>query len=91
MRHYCVKRVCDEFFMVLFRHDDAKQGGSHGFGLTAIYVKDTKRIIRKNSIYRYIAEENARSANREIEMLIRQRIKEYESNNGEIVFENISK
>lgn len=47
-----------------------------------------KELLEK---IRYIAEENARSANREIEMLIRQRIKEYESNNGEIVFENISK
>jgi hypothetical protein len=33
---------------------------------------------------RYIADENARSANREIEMLIRQRIKAYEDENGKI-------
>ena len=32
----------------------------------------------------YIAEENGRSANREIEFLIKQRIKEYEAANGEI-------
>lgn len=32
----------------------------------------------------YIAEENGRSANREIELLIKQRIKEYEKENGEI-------
>ena len=33
---------------------------------------------------RYISEENGRSANKEIEMMIKQRIKEYESINGEI-------
>jgi hypothetical protein len=33
---------------------------------------------------RYIADENARSANREIETLIRQRIKVYEEENGKI-------
>lgn len=33
---------------------------------------------------RYIAEENGRSANKEIEHMIKQRIKEYESENGEI-------
>ncbi len=33
---------------------------------------------------RYIAEENGRSANKEIELMIKQRIKEYESQNGEI-------
>lgn len=32
----------------------------------------------------YIAEENGRSANREIELLIKQRIKEYEQENGVI-------
>lgn len=34
---------------------------------------------------KYIAEENARSANREIEMLIKNKISEYEKINGEIV------
>lgn len=33
---------------------------------------------------RYIAEENGRSANKEIELMIKQRIKEYETANGEI-------
>lgn len=32
----------------------------------------------------YIAKENGRSANREIELLIKQRIKEYEQENGVI-------
>ena len=33
---------------------------------------------------RYIAEENGRSANREIELLLKQRIKAYEDEHGEI-------
>ena len=33
---------------------------------------------------RYIAEENGRSANKEIELMIKQRIKEYEKINGTI-------
>ena len=33
---------------------------------------------------RYIAEENGRSANKEIELMIKQRIKEYEAQNGVI-------
>lgn len=33
---------------------------------------------------RYIAEENGRSANKEIELMIKQRIKHYEAQNGEI-------
>lgn len=33
---------------------------------------------------KYIAEENGRSANKEIELMIKQRIKDYESKNGEI-------
>ena len=36
---------------------------------------------------RYIADENGRSANREIEMLVKKRIDEYESSNGEIELE----
>lgn len=31
---------------------------------------------------RYIAEENGRSANKEIELMIKQRIKDYEEENG---------
>lgn len=34
---------------------------------------------------RYIAEENGRSANKEIELMIKQRIKDYEDTHGEIV------
>lgn len=33
---------------------------------------------------KYIAEENGRSANKEIELMIKQRIKDYELMNGEI-------
>lgn len=33
---------------------------------------------------RYIAEENGRSANKEIELMIKTRIKEYEAQNGTI-------
>ena len=33
---------------------------------------------------RYIAEENGRSANKEIELMVKQRIKEYEQKNGSI-------
>lgn len=33
---------------------------------------------------RYIAEENGRSANREIELMIKSRIKSYEAEHGEI-------
>lgn len=33
---------------------------------------------------RYIAEENGRSANKEIELMVKQRIKEYEQKNGPI-------
>lgn len=34
---------------------------------------------------RYIADENGRSANKEIELMIKERIKTYESLNGEII------
>ncbi|SDP90887.1 Arc-like DNA binding domain-containing protein [Eubacterium maltosivorans] len=34
---------------------------------------------------RYIAEENGRSANKEIELMIKQRIKDYESSFGPII------
>lgn len=44
--------------------------------------------LRTQQVYldkiRYIAEENGRSANKEIELMIKQRIKEYESENGKI-------
>lgn len=35
---------------------------------------------------KYIAEENGRSANKEIELMIKQRIKHYETQNGKITF-----
>ena len=37
---------------------------------------------------RYIAEEQGRSANREIEMMIKKRIADYERKNGEIKFDS---
>lgn len=37
---------------------------------------------------KYIAEENGRSANKEIELMIKSRIKEYESENGSIDFDS---
>lgn len=37
---------------------------------------------------RYIAEENGRSANKEIELMIKQKIKEYELENGTIQVSN---
>lgn len=39
---------------------------------------------------RYIAAENGRSANKEIELMIKQRIKEYEAINGEISSTDLS-
>nr|DAH39337.1 MAG TPA: Arc-like DNA binding domain protein [Caudoviricetes sp.] len=38
---------------------------------------------------RYIAEENGRSANKEIELMVKQRIKEYEQKNGPINLDNL--
>ena len=38
---------------------------------------------------RYIAEENARSANREIEIMIKRRIDEYEKANGTIILSQL--
>ncbi len=37
---------------------------------------------------RYIAEEEGRSANKEIEMMIKRRIASYEEKNGEIKFDS---
>lgn len=51
--------------------------------------------IRINPTYtnkiRYIANENGRSANKEIEQLIIRYIKEYEKKNGEITQEELDK
>ena len=38
---------------------------------------------------RYIAEENGRSANKEIELMVKQRIKEYEQKNGSINLDDL--
>ena len=38
---------------------------------------------------RYIAEENGRSANKEIELMVKQRIKEYEQKNGHINLDDL--
>ncbi len=37
--------------------------------------------------FRYIAEYNARSANRELEVIMRKHVKEFEEMHGEIVFD----
>lgn len=37
--------------------------------------------------FRYVAEYNARSANRELETLMRKHVKEFEERNGRITFE----
>lgn len=37
---------------------------------------------------RYVAESNARSANREVETLIKKHVEEYEQKNGEINFDD---
>lgn len=45
--------------------------------------------LRTSQIYldkiKYIAEENGRSANKEIELMIKKKITEYEKENGEII------
>ena len=38
---------------------------------------------------RYIAEENGRSANKEIELMVKQRIEEYEQKNGPINLDDL--
>ena len=38
---------------------------------------------------RYIAEEKGRSANKEIELMVKQRIKEYEQKNGSINLDDL--
>lgn len=37
---------------------------------------------------RYVAESNARSANREVETLIKKHVEEYEKKNGVIIFDD---
>lgn len=52
--------------------------------LPQFVIRTEKEIIEKIS---YIAKENERSANQEIVHMIKQRIKSYESINGEIKIE----
>ncbi|MGV8149662.1 MAG: Arc family DNA-binding protein [Alkaliphilus sp.] len=44
-------------------------------------LRTTRTLLLKLD---YIAEENGRSSNKEIEMLIKKHVKEYEAKNGEI-------
>lgn len=44
-------------------------------------VRTEPELLRK---FRYVAEYNARSANREIEVLMREHIKEFEKEHGKI-------
>ncbi len=46
--------------------------------------------VEKNVMdkFKVIASDNGRSVNKEIEMLMRKAITEYEKNNGEIILEN---
>lgn len=37
--------------------------------------------------FRYVAEYNARSANREMEVIMREHVKEFEERHGEIIFD----
>ena len=49
-------------------------------------MKRLKEYLQK---IRYIAEENGRSANKEIELMVKQRIKEYEQKNGPIILDDL--
>lgn len=50
----------------------------------------TLRMPKENlQKIRYIAEENGRSANKEIELMVKQRIKEYEQKNGPINLDDL--
>lgn len=47
-------------------------------------IRVDKELLKK---FRYVAEYHARSANREIEVLMKRHISEFEKSNGEITFE----
>lgn len=47
-------------------------------------VRVNDELLKK---FRYVAEYNARSANREVEMLMRKHISEFERAHGKIVFD----
>lgn len=49
-------------------------------------LRMSKEYLQK---IRYIAEENGRSANKEIELMVKQRIKEYEQENGPINLDDL--
>lgn len=49
-------------------------------------LRMSKEYLQK---IRYIAEENGRSANKEIELMVKQRIKEYEQKNGSINLDDL--
>lgn len=49
-------------------------------------LRMSKEYLQK---IRYIAEENGRSANKEIELMVKQRIKEYEQKNGPINLDDL--
>lgn len=48
-------------------------------------VRVNPELLKK---FRYIAEYNARSANREAELLIRKHVESFEKEHGEITFEH---
>ena len=52
---------------------------------TVKFILTIAKIILKR--FRYIAEYNARSANRELEVLIKKYVAEFEKKNGPITFE----
>lgn len=54
------------------------------FKLAKFTVRIDSELLKK---FRYVAEYNARSANREIEVLIKQHIQEFEQTHGKIEFE----
>lgn len=51
------------------------------FKISKFTLRVDSELLKK---FRFIAEYNARSANREVEILMRKYIKEFENNNGKI-------
>lgn len=54
------------------------------FKLSKFTIRIDSELLKK---FRYVAEYNARSANREIEVLIKQHILKFESTHGTIEFD----
>ncbi len=52
--------------------------------LTAYYLRIDRNLFRK---FRYVAEYEGRSANKEIVQMVKARVKKFEDKNGEIKFE----